>query len=95
MTNKILNEIVDERQYQITKWGTNSDDRINLPMDWVGYIARESTKWFTGGFRPYDRTSLVKFRQSMVKVAAVAVAAIEATDKILLGTNVRPDILED
>lgn len=89
----VLHEIDDERDYQVKKWGVDADDRINTPMDFVGYIAYYSTRWFDGGFRPYKRETLEKFRSQMIKTAALAVAAIEAVDKILDGSNIRTDIL--
>ena len=90
----IIDEIVAERAYQVGKWGVDADDKINTPMDFVGYIAHHSTRWFSGGFRPYSRETLVAYRASMIKVAALAMAAIEAVDKILSGSNERPDIMD-
>ena len=95
MIENILNEIQIERIYQIDKWGKEADDKVNRPMDFVGYIAHHSSRWFDGGFSPYSRETLIKYRQQMIKVAALAVAAIEAIDKILSGENYRADILEN
>ena len=91
---EILNEIDAERAYQIEKWGTDADLRINTPMDFVGYISHHASRWFGGGFRPYPREVLVGFRKQMIKVAALALAAIEHVDAILDGTIDRPDILQ-
>jgi len=93
--NNIYDEIKNERNYQITKWGTNADDQINTPMDFVGYISHHSTRWFNGGFRPYSQQTLLKFRSEMVKVASLAVAAIEYTDKLLSKENMRDDVLKN
>jgi hypothetical protein len=93
--NDIYDEIRAERKYQLTRWGTRADDEINHPMDWVGYIAHYSTRWFSGGFRPYPRNVLFDFRTSMIKVAALAVAAAAWSDRILDGKIHRPDILEN
>lgn len=90
----IEQELIQERKYQVSKWGTSADDLVNTPMDFVGYIAHHSTRWFSGGFRPYSKATLEEFRVQMVKVGALAIAAIEAVDKILQGTNSRPDVLE-
>lgn len=90
---KILSDIVEERKYQKEKWGTEADLKINTPMDFVGYIAHHSTRWFPGGFRPYSAATLGDFRQEMIKVATLAVAAIEATDAIMGGEVSRPDVL--
>jgi hypothetical protein len=90
---EILQEIIAERAYQIGRWGTNSDERLNRPTDWMSYITGYSSRWMDGTFAPYDRATLEEFRNSMLKTATLALAAIEETDKLLDGTNVRPDIL--
>jgi hypothetical protein len=90
----ILSEIGDERQYQVDKWGDETDDKLNDPMDFVGYIAHHSTRWFNGGFPPYSEATLLNYREAMIKVGALAVAAIGYTDRLLSGENDRPDILE-
>jgi hypothetical protein len=95
VSNKILNEIAEERNYQIERWGKDADLKINTPMDFVGYMSHHSTRWFTGGFRPYRREELENFRKEMVKVGALALAAIEYADGILDGTNNRTDVLFD
>lgn len=92
---KIFDQIIEERLYQINKWGKDKDLQVSTPMDWVGYITHHATRWFQGGFRPYSREDLEAFRVEMVKVAATAAAAVEATDMILSGQVSRPDILID
>lgn len=77
----ILKEIDAERDYQDKKWGHNADDTKNEPNDWASYIAHHSTRWFNGGFAPYDATTVAAFRKQMVKTAALAVAAIESLDR--------------
>ena len=90
---QVLSDLTNEREYQIQKWGTDADDRINTPMDFVGYIAHHSTRWFNGGFRPYSKETLQNYRQEMIKTATLAIAAVESVDKILDGTNTREDVL--
>lgn len=77
----ILNEIANERLYQEEKWGNNADDTKNTPNDFVSYISCYSTYWFDGGFAPYSPETVNAFRKSMVKTAALAVAAIESVDR--------------
>lgn len=91
--DQALELIRKEREYQVAKWGTDADDKINRPMDFVGYISHHSSRWFNGGFAPYDRETLQAFVIQMVKVAALAIAAIEATNKVLEGLNTREDVL--
>jgi chaperone required for assembly of F1-ATPase len=77
----ILNEITNERLYQEEKWGNTTDDTVNTPNDFVSYIGAYSTKWFPGGFPPYTEETVANFRKSMMKVAALAVAAVESVDR--------------
>lgn len=91
--DQIISDIKSEREYQVLKWGTDADDKLNRPMDYVGYIANHSTRWFNGGFAPYNRETLENFNAQMVKVAAIAVAAIESTNKILECQIERNDVL--
>lgn len=79
---EIFNSINKEREYQDNKWGGPTiDDKYNSFNDWVAYISKYSTRWFPGGFPPYDASVTEAFKQSMIKVAALAVAAIEQVDR--------------
>jgi len=81
MAINIYDEIKKEREYQIAKWGNDKDDELNNPNDWVAYITHHSSRWFPGGFRPYSSEVLEDFRKQMVKVATLAIAAIESHDR--------------
>lgn len=63
-----------ERDYQDERWGHEFDDK-NTSNDWCSYVCRYATS--AAGFD----VPTVQFRAQMVKVAALAVAAIEATDR--------------
>lgn len=75
--DKIFNEIKTEREYQIKKWGNSLDDK-NTPYNWSAYISNYATKALTGD---PDGLDIIAFRVSMIKVAALAVAALEALDR--------------
>lgn len=79
--NKVLEEIAAEREYQQERWGNEADDKLNTPNDFVSYIGNYSTKWFPGGFTPYNPDTVDAFRKSMIKTAALAVAAVESIDR--------------
>lgn len=76
----IFKEINGERTYQTGKWGVTSDDTKNDPWKWVSYIAQYSTNWLTGIFTT-PTASVDLFRTSMIKVASIAVAAVESLDR--------------
>lgn len=82
MTRQIIfDEINAEREHQINRWGNATKDKAqNNFNDWVSYISRYSTTWFPGDFPPYSEETKAAFRKSMIKVAALAVAAIEALE---------------
>src|SRR3954469_2562725 len=77
----IYGSIAAEREYQNNRWGTEADDSLNTPNDFVSYINHYSTRWFPGGFTPYTPATVDKFRESMIKVAALAIAAVESIDR--------------
>lgn len=84
--NGVLAEVSAERDYQDEKFGGPSvDDRENGYMEWVTYIAHFSTRWFGGGFPPFSAETDSAFRRAMIKVAALAVAAIEQYDRKHIG----------
>jgi hypothetical protein len=89
----IFDEIQAERQHQVERWGVEKDLEVTAPVGWIAYIAHHATRWQMGGFAPYDRATLTTFRNQMVKVATLAIAAIQATDAILEGKVSRPDVL--
>lgn len=73
----IFDQIEDERDYQDTKWGTEFDD-LNTASDWASYIIRYAAKAgddFHASNDPDD------FENAMVKIAALAVAAIETSQR--------------
>lgn len=77
----ILNEVNNERNYQVQRWGNDADDTVNEPNDFVSYITHYASRWFPGAFVPYETAAVDKFRESMIKVAAIAVAAVESIDR--------------
>ena len=74
----IYSEIQAERDYQTQRWGKESD-KLNTPFHWAAYINNYATRNLTG--TPTVQPNKAAFRTSMVKVAALAVAAIEALDQ--------------
>ena len=78
--DKILEEIANEREYQISKWGgPDKDATNNTSADFVLYISKYSSDWFKGGLPPHNTED---FRKSMIKVATLALAAIQAHDYV-------------
>ena len=77
----IYDEIKTERDYQDGKWGHVADDTLNTPWMWSAYISGYATKWMAGTFLPLDRSVTDDFRRMMIKVAALAVAAVESVDR--------------
>lgn len=88
----IFAEITEEQARARTKWGRDADRMANAPADWVTYIAHHATRWLPGGFRPYSRQTLLDFRSEMIKVANLAISAIQEVDLIMEGRNIRPDV---
>lgn len=79
---KVLTEIKVERQYQVSRWGNEADDTLNDPHKWQTWITHYSTKWTAGQFNITPEMG-EDFRESMIKVAAIATAAVESYDRQL------------
>lgn len=70
----VLAEVAEERKYQDTRWGgADHDDVHENEESWLRYITEYATA--------QDRAREYNFRKRMVKVAALAVAAIESWDR--------------
>lgn len=77
----IFAEVEGELSYQERRWGTKADDTINKPNDWAAFISHYATRWFSGGFAPYQKMTVDAFRKSMIKTAALAISAIKSLDR--------------
>ncbi len=87
-TGAVLAEILAERQRQDTKWGAQN----HAPEVWLMVLAEEvgeaNQAVFETLFPTYDKRAaqrgprtLAEYRQELIQVAAVAVAAIESLDR--------------
>lgn len=78
-TGRVVAEVMAERDRQDRKWGGATHDRVHSPADWNRYIreheVRAESVLAGEPIRDGD-----KWRQQMIRVAALAVAAIEAHD---------------
>jgi hypothetical protein len=79
--DSIYKEIVAERTYQKQRWGDEADDTLNTPWMWAAYISQYATKWMAGTFLPLKPDVTDAFRAGMIKVATLAIAAIESVDR--------------
>lgn len=67
---EIFAEVNAERVLQDAKWGGHQHDQSHSPNDWIAYITKHAGKAADGD----------SFRDQMIKVAALAIAAIESID---------------
>lgn len=88
MFNKIISEIEIERGIQDQKWG----ERNHLPEWWMQILMEEvgeaSRALLDGSYNLENKTLkkrlpsfLEKYREELIQVAAVAIAAIESFDR--------------
>lgn len=83
-----LQAIDDERDRQDKQWGGPEHDDAHKPVEWCEFIAHQNA---TGGCESLglfedchdatDEEKAAAFRSRMVKVAALALAAIESHDR--------------
>jgi len=77
----VYDEIKKERDYQEERWGHDLDDSRNTPWMWAAYIGQYATRWMVGSFAPLKREVTNDFRTCMIKVATLAIAAVESLDR--------------
>jgi hypothetical protein len=75
--HRIVAEVIGERERQDAQWGGPEHDDRHLANDWVAIIVRHL------GLAADDAaaTDPERFRRQLVRVAAVAVAALESFDR--------------
>jgi len=69
----LLDEIAAERQRQDRKWG----ERNHSPLFWLAILQEEIGE----SAKAILEDDLLAYRQEMIQVAAVAIAAIESIDR--------------
>lgn len=77
MTQNVFHEIEQELRYAREEWGTAFDDE-NTEQDWAEFIMHYTAVGIT------SRLGAAKgrpFREAMLKVAGLAISAIEAHDR--------------
>lgn len=72
MKSNVFDDIEKERRAQDKKWGGPTHDDAHLRHDWVRYIKDHAA-------RAVGEPGV--FRKQMVRVAALAIAAIESEDR--------------
>jgi len=72
---QILQEIRDEREKQDQQWGGRHHDDAHSIEDWLRYMAQQGAKLV------FNRPKLC--RERFIKIAALAVAAVESIDRKL------------
>jgi hypothetical protein len=76
---KILTEITAERHAQDALWGGPGHDDGHSPSDWIALLARHLGLAVDDGTP--NRSDPERRRKQLVRLAALAVAAIEAHDR--------------
>ena len=76
--NELLQEVVAERAAQDQEWGGRPHDDGHGVAEWVALLARHVGLAMNDGATTEDP---VRFRRQMVRVAAVALAALEAFER--------------
>ena len=71
----VYDEIRQERKAQDKKWGGAAHDDVHTQFDWCEFI-RHHTNRAVGGRKKDD------YRKQMIRVAALAVAAVQSFDRI-------------
>lgn len=70
----VLDEVAAERRRQDQLWGGEAHDDRHTPYDWFTYLQKQLNR-----FRVHKNWS--DKRERLIKIAALAVAAIESGDR--------------
>ncbi len=71
--NQVFEDIREERQKQDARWGGAAHDDKHDADNWCDYIQRQIVKW-----EDEEQSD----REMFVKIAALAVAAVESIDRL-------------
>ncbi len=71
----IAQDIENERERQDAQWGGEAHDDDHSQLEWLGFLTKQVMQ------AEQERTSVVSYRERLVKIAALAVAAIESHDR--------------
>jgi hypothetical protein len=74
----VLGEVMAERRAQDSEWGGPAHDDAHSEDKWVALLVRHLGLAVNDGGEAAD---LARYRRQMVRVAALAVAAVEALDR--------------
>lgn len=88
---KVLDDVVEERTRQTLQWGGPSHDDTHDAYDWLSYMGHQADKisevMTANGYYNFTRTRKRKtpspevLREHFIKIAALAVAAVESLDR--------------
>lgn len=78
---KILGEVRLERQRQNNKWGGPKHDDKHVYREWPAFILEYAAKAMRDDPQDEGYIEPANFRRRMIQIAALAVAAVEYSDR--------------
>lgn len=89
----IFGEIVEERNRQDRQWGGPDHDDFHDERDWLRYIRKQMAHAWRAA--PLVGELMTDYRRRLVKIAALALAAIESHDRRQEGDRLIREVLAD
>jgi hypothetical protein len=80
MYTETLMSILEERAQQDAQWGGEEHDDKHWPRDWMAFIRKQLDKANAEIYLPAFEPD--EYRRRLVKIAALAAAAINAHDRL-------------
>jgi hypothetical protein len=74
---RVVNEVSSERKRQDDEWGGTEHDDQHDTRDWTGFLLDQCYRTDKAAMRG----DLSEYRERLVKVAALAIAAVESFDR--------------
>jgi hypothetical protein len=79
----VIGEVVTERQRQDARWGGAYWDDSHSTNDWLAIMVRHlGLAGNDGDTMIPSGADMVRYRRQMIRVAALAVAAVESIDRL-------------
>jgi hypothetical protein len=86
----IIGQVITERKRQDMQWGGPEHDDTHSLFDWDDYIEHQLNKILFLEEGSVDREKVA--RDALIKVAALAVAAVESIDRRAAAQVFQPDV---
>lgn len=70
----IIEEVLQQCDRNDAQWGGDEHDDTHYPVEWIAFIDHQF-------YKLEEKDGLLEFRERMIKVASLAIQAVESCDR--------------